>query len=54
MPPQQPERLLDLIDEALSFRAHEISIAARAARSMPDGDLPSPAGPRNSPGGGVQ
>jgi len=25
MPPQQPDRLLDFIDESLCFRAHDIS-----------------------------
>jgi hypothetical protein len=33
MPPQQPERLLDFFDEALGFRAHVQSNAARAALS---------------------
>jgi hypothetical protein len=31
MPPQQLERLLDLFDEALAFRAHVHSDAAMAA-----------------------
>jgi hypothetical protein len=31
MPPQQRERLLDLVDEALGFRAHVRSMAAEAA-----------------------
>jgi hypothetical protein len=32
MPPQQYERLLDLVDEALGFRAHGHSIAALGGR----------------------
>jgi hypothetical protein len=28
MPPQQPERLLDFIEKALRFRAHDIFLAA--------------------------
>jgi len=28
MPPQQPERLLDLIDQGLDFRAHRVAAFA--------------------------
>jgi hypothetical protein len=31
MPPQQPNRLLDVIDKALSFRAHDVSAGRREA-----------------------
>jgi hypothetical protein len=36
MPPQQHDRLLDLIDDALDFRAHDIfpSAAAAACESL--------------------
>jgi hypothetical protein len=48
MPPQQSERLLDLVDEALDFCAHIRSMAAEGGFSIPcDGDLTSQARRRN-------
>jgi hypothetical protein len=35
MPPQQPERLLDLVDDVLDFRAHGLSLGAAPAPMAP-------------------
>jgi hypothetical protein len=35
MPPQQPDRLLDLIDQLLDFRAHGLFRSASAIRFGP-------------------
>jgi hypothetical protein len=35
MPPQQPDRLLDLIDQLLDFRAHDVVPFGRAIRAGP-------------------
>jgi len=31
MPPQQPDRLLDLIDDGLDFRAHDLIVQTNLA-----------------------
>jgi hypothetical protein len=35
MPPQQPDRLLDLIDQLLDFRAHDMFHSAQAILAGP-------------------
>jgi hypothetical protein len=43
MPPQQPDRLLDLVDDVLDFRAHGRLVLAPSVRR----DLAIAAGKRN-------
>src|SRR6185437_3499877 len=47
MPPQQPQRLLDFVDQALDFGAHDWLNAAKAAFDSGEGDLTLRARRRN-------
>jgi len=47
MPPQQLERLLDLFDEGLGFRAHDAGRAASAALRFDAQDLMAQTSRRN-------
>jgi len=48
MPPQQPDRLLDLFNEAFDFRAHGVSDLRANRYWMPIGDVAVAAAKRNA------